>query len=50
MVFTNKNEAFVHEIFSIIDFLMSQDRDLSTVSIERCGVPVCNTVPSPDTS
>lgn len=50
VVFTDKNETFVHKMFSIIDFSLSQDTELSTGSIQKFRAPVFDKVLSPDTS
>lgn len=50
MVFTDKNETFVHKMFSIIDFSLSQDTELITVSIQKFRAPVFDKVLSPDTT
>ena len=50
MVFTDKNETFVHKLFSFIDLSLSQDTELSTVITQKHGVHVFDEVPSPHTT
>lgn len=50
VVITDKNVNFLHKIFSIIDFSVSQYTEFSTGCIQKCGVPLFDKVASPETS